>query len=132
MHYFRLRVLDGSTGAELWSAVTLLLTGIIWLFEPPSSGGVLYRVVRFGPASPVLLLFVLTGAAHLISLTRPATHLWIWLVRKPASFTEAILWSMSVVELAFLKQWLTVGSIGLLCVLLLVAVGRRNYRYLPR
>jgi hypothetical protein len=130
MHYFKLRLLDGSTGAELWSAVTLLLMGVIWLTEPPSYGGVLYRVVRFGPASPILFLFVLGGLVHLFSLTRPATQAWIWLVRKPASLTEAVLWSMSLVELAYLRQWLTVGSIGLLCLLLLIAVGRRNYRYI--
>lgn len=129
MRYFRKRLLDGSTGAELWSAFTLLLMGAIWLTEPPLQGGVLYRVVRLGPAGPILVLFIIGGCLHLVSLFKPATHAWIWLVRKPASLTEAVLWSMSVAELAHLRQWLTVGSIGLLCVMLIVAVGRRQYHY---
>jgi hypothetical protein len=129
MRYFWLRVMDGSTGAELWSAFTLLLMGAIWLAEPPMSGGLLYRIVRLGPAAPILVLFIIGGCLHLFSLFRPATHAWIWLVRKPASLTEAVLWSMSVADLARFGQWLTVGSIGLLCLLLLVAVGRRHYHY---
>lgn len=129
MRYFSRRVIDGSTGAELWSAVTLLLVGVFWLLEPPASGGMLYRVIRLGPAEPILALFVLGGMVHLLSLFRPATHAWIWLVRKPGSLIGAVLWAMSLADLAAIGQWLSVGSIGLLVVLLLVAVGRRSYYY---
>lgn len=129
MRYFLMRVVDGSAGAELWSAVTLLALGAIWLTEPPTRGGLLYRVVRFGPASSMLALLMLVGLLHLCALWRPPSLRWVW-TRKVCAMAGVTLWATALFQLLVIGQWLTIVSLGLLVALLFVAIGRRTYRYL--
>lgn len=129
MRYLRMRLVDGSTGAELWSAITLLAMGVLWLFDPPLNGGLLYRTVRFASPEPMLALCISVASAHLFALTFPPPTLrWVW-IRKICSLVESVLWSMALVGLALLHQWLSVTSLGFLLFLLFIAIGRRSYRY---
>lgn len=129
MRYLRMRLVDGSSGAELWNATTLLALGTIWLTEPPTTGGLLYRVIRFGPASSLLWLLSIIGIAHFIALFRAPT-LHAVRCRKVCSVVGVTLWSMSLYQLLLLGQLLTIASLGVLVVLLFVAIGRRRYHEL--
>jgi hypothetical protein len=122
------RIVNGSTGAEIWSCITiLLLVGAIQ--SPPTSPrfrGTLIEVLLYSFPRIALVMIVVAGVSHVVALGMTLSR-WSIAMRKFATAIEVTAWSTLIVDLVHFHQIGTAISLGVLVVLLYVSLLRRRY-----
>lgn len=120
-------VREGSTGIEIFSAVTLLLLATAALSDRVPTASIVVLLLSLQFPGVWLILVLLLGLLHLVALSRWSVMPWI-AIRKVCSAIGlavyvGLIWDiMHVRPNAGAAIWL-----GLIVVFLVVAICRRNY-----
>lgn len=120
-------VREGSTGIEIFSAVTLLLLALAKLFDLNTQASIVVLLLsgQF-PGLWLSLIFIL-GLLHLFALTRWSIMPWI-AIRKFCSAVGLAVYVGLIWDVFQVRP--NVGAViwlGLIVVFLVVAIARRNY-----
>lgn len=123
------RILEGSAGAEILAAGTIIALAFGWLIDPPAASpppGILYRVISVVFPQLVLWLIVGVGLVHAAMLAAPPERRYLF-ARKVCCAIEASAWVLVLVGLWERRQIATVVFLVLWIGLLFVATSRKVY-----
>lgn len=125
-----IRVREGSSGIEIFSAVTLLLLALAKVFDPAPTGSVVVLLLSLQfPGLWLSLVFIL-GVVHLYALMEYSVMPWI-AVRKVCSSVGLAVYVGIIADVLTVRP--NVGALiwlGLIVMFLIVAILRRIYTVL--